>query len=125
MNESATIEVAVESKFAPRESDPAARRYVFAYTITIAHRGGAPARLLNRHWIITNANGERQEVRGRGVVGEQPRLEAGQSFKYTSAAIIETPVGSMQGDYEFESDRGARFLVPIQVFSLSVPNVVH
>jgi ApaG protein len=125
MNESATIEVAVESKFAPRESDPGARRYVFAYTVTIAHRGGEPVRLLNRHWVITNANGERQEVRGRGVVGEQPRLEAGQSFKYTSAAIIETPVGAMQGDYEFESDGGARFLVPIQVFSLSVPNVVH
>ena len=125
MNETPTIEVVVATKFAPRESDPSARRFVFAYTVTIAHKSGVPARLLNRHWIITNANAERQEVRGRGVVGEQPRLEAGQSFKYTSATVIETPVGSMQGDYEFESDSGARFLVTIEAFSLSVPNVVH
>jgi ApaG protein len=119
------IEVVVEPAFVPRDSDPAEGRFVFAYTVTIAHRGGEPARLLNRHWIITDANGERQEVRGRGVVGEQPRLLAGQAFRYTSAAVLATPVGAMQGDYEFETDRGTRFLVPIDVFSLSVPNVVH
>jgi ApaG protein len=119
------IEVLTEPKYVVRESDPAARRFVFAYTITIVHRGGEPARLVNRHWVITNADGERQEVRGRGVVGEQPRLTPGQSFRYTSAAVIETPVGAMEGDYEFEADDGRRFLVPIKVFSLSVPHVVH
>ena len=79
----------------------------------------------HRHWIITNADGVRQEVRGRGVVGEEPHIEPGASFRYTSAAVLETPVGSMQGHYEFEADGGERFLVPIPVFSLSVPNLVH
>jgi ApaG protein len=124
MSES-SIDVVAEPRFVARESEPRERRFVFAYTITIAHRGGEPARLLNRHWIITNANGERREVRGPGVVGEQPRLEAGQAFRYTSAAVLETPVGTMEGEYEFETDAGRRFAVPIAVFSLSVPNVVH
>ena len=124
MNEIA-IDVVVHPQFVARDSEPRERRFVFAYTVTIAHRGGEAARLLNRHWIITNADGERQEVRGRGVVGEQPRLEAGEAFRYTSAAVIETPVGTMEGDYEFETDGGYRFLVPITVFSLSVPNLVH
>lgn len=119
------IEVLTEPQYVARESDPAARRFVFAYTITIIHRDGEPARLLNRHWLITNADGERQEVRGPGVVGEQPRLAPGQSFRYTSAAVIDTPVGTMEGDYEFETDGGRRFLVPIKVFSLSVPHLVH
>jgi ApaG protein len=119
------IEVDVESAFVPGESEPGAGRFVFAYTVTIVHRGGVAARLLNRHWIVTNADGERQEVRGPGVVGEQPRLAPGEAFRYTSAAVLATPVGTMQGDYEFETDRGARFLVPIPVFSLSVPNLVH
>lgn len=119
------IDVVAEPRFVARESEPREGRFVFAYTITIAHRGGEPARLLNRHWVITNANGERQEVRGAGVVGEQPRLEAGQAFRYTSAAVLETPVGTMEGEYEFETDAGRRFSVPIPVFSLSVPNVVH
>jgi len=119
------IQVVTEPMYVARESKPEARRFVFAYTVTIVHRDGAPARLINRHWVITNADGACQEVRGRGVVGEQPRLECGQSFRYTSAAVIETPVGTMQGDYEFETDDGRRFLVPIDVFSLTVPHMVH
>jgi len=119
------FEILVEPRYLAGESDPRASRWVFAYTIEIHNRGNAPARLRNRHWVITDANGERQEVRGRGVVGEEPHIRPGESFRYSSAAILETPVGSMQGDYEFESDQGERFLVAIPVFSLSVPNLVH
>ena len=125
MNDEYRFEIDAEPRYVPRESDPEAHRFVFAYTITIRNTGTGSARLDNRHWVITNANGVRQDVRGRGVVGEEPYLEPGGSFRYTSAAVIETPVGTMQGHYEFESDGGKRFLVPIPVFSLSVPNLVH
>jgi ApaG protein len=125
MTEEHRFEIDVEPRYIARESDPAARRWVFAYTITIRNVGSGAARLDNRHWIITNANGVRQEVRGRGVVGEEPHIEPGASYRYTSAAVLETPVGSMEGHYEFEADGGERFLVPIPVFSLSVPNLVH
>ncbi len=125
MSEEHRFEIDVEPRYIARESDPAARRWVFAYTITIRNVGSGAARLDNRHWIITNANGVRQEVRGRGVVGEEPHIEPGASYRYTSAAVLETPVGSMEGHYEFEADGGERFLVPIPVFSLSVPNLVH
>ena len=114
-----------EPRYIARESDPTARRWVFAYTITIRNVGDVAAKLNNRHWVITNADGARQEVRGRGVVGEEPYIEPGAAFRYTSAAVLETPVGTMQGDYEFETDRGERFLVPIPVFTLFVPNAVH
>ena len=125
MNDQHQFEIEVEPRYIARESDPKARRWVFAYTITIRNTGTRAARLDNRHWIITNADGARQEVRGRGVVGEEPHIEPGGEFRYTSAAVLETPVGSMQGHYEFEADGGERFLVPIPVFSLSVPNLVH
>jgi ApaG protein len=117
--------VEAEPRYIARESDPNARRWVFAYTITIRNLGAFAARLNNRHWVITNAEGIRQEVRGRGVVGEEPRIEPGASFSYTSAAVLETPVGTMEGDYDFETDSGERFLVPIPVFTLFVPNAVH
>jgi len=125
MSERHRFEIDVEPRYIARESDPQAGRWVFAYTITIRNTGSAAAQLNNRHWVITNANGDRQEVRGRGVVGEEPHIEPGASFRYTSAAVLETPVGSMQGHYEFEADGGERFLVPIPAFSLSVPNLVH
>jgi len=125
MSDEHRFEVEVKPRYLPSESDPQARRWVFAYSIEIHNRGSAPARLRNRHWVITDANGERQEVRGRGVVGEEPHIQPGESFRYSSAAVLETPVGSMQGDYEFESESGERFLVSIPVFSLLVPNVVH
>ncbi|NJN50667.1 MAG: Co2+/Mg2+ efflux protein ApaG [Gammaproteobacteria bacterium] len=121
----AAFTVVAHPRYIARESDPSTRRYVFAYTITISNTGAVAGTLRNRHWIITNADGERQEVRGRGVVGEEPLIEPGKSFTYTSAAVIETPVGTMHGDYEFEIDGGAKILAPIRAFSLSVPNLVH
>lgn len=119
------ISIQVETRYIDRESDPERARYVFAYTITIGNEGERPARLLNRHWLITDAEGAVQEVNGPGVVGKQPRLEPGENFRYTSAAILKTPVGSMQGHYEFERDEGDRFLAEISAFSLSVPRIVH
>lgn len=119
------IQVDIETTFISEQSDIEADRYVFGYTITISNQGSLPARLLNRHWIITDANGKVEEVRGEGVVGEQPRLEPGQHYRYSSGAIIETPVGAMEGDYEMVDDRGQRFLTPIPAFSLQIPNAVH
>jgi len=118
--------IEVEPRYLPEESDPAVRRWVFAYTIRITNNGTMAATLRSRHWVITNSDGQRQEVRGRGVVGEEPYIPPGTSFRYSSAAVLETPVGSMHGDYEFEVDGGGEPLtVPIPVFSLSVPNLVH
>ena len=92
---------------------------------SISNNGGVPAKLLNRHWIITDANGKIQEVRGEGVVGEQPYLRPGEAFRYTSGAVIQTPVGSMEGEYEMIADNGECFLAPIAPFSLSMPRAVH
>ena len=119
------IEIGVETNYIEEQSDPDADRYVFAYTITISNAGAEPAKLLNRHWVITDANGKVQEVRGAGVVGEQPHLKPGESFRYTSGTVIETPVGSMQGDYEMLADDGESFLAPIAPFSLARPQVLH
>ena len=98
---------------------------MFAYNITITNGGHAPCQLLNRHWIISDASGGVEEVRGEGVVGQQPRLEPGQAFEYTSGAILKTPVGSMHGEYEFVTDDGEKFEAEIAAFSLSMPNLVH
>lgn len=119
------FEVAVETRFIAAESDPSAARYVFAYTITIANHGAAGAQLLNRYWLITNGDGQQQEVRGPGVVGNQPRIGPGESFRYTSACVLETAVGVMEGSYEFRGVDGERFDVPIPPFSLAAPNAVH
>ena len=118
------IQVHVETRFVATESDPAEPRYVFAYTITIANRGGEAAQLLNRYWLITNGDGEQQEVRGPGVVGNQPLLAPGEAFRYTSACVLTTAVGVMQGHYEFQRKDGELFDVPIDAFSLAAPNVV-
>ena len=116
----------VETRFVASESDPSEPRYVFAYTITIANRGGEPAQLLNRYWLITDGDGHQKEVRGPGVVGNQPRIAPGEAFRYTSACVLETEVGVMQGHYEFVDADGASFEVPIDAFSLAAPNVtVH
>jgi len=117
--------VEVESRYVERESDPAGERYVFAYTITIRNTGAAAGQLLNRHWWVTDGQGEVQEVEGPGVVGQQPRIPPGESFRYTSAALIGTPVGAMHGHYEFQRDDGERFDVEIPAFSLCVPAMVH
>ncbi len=119
------IQVSVVTDYLPDQSQPSAERYVFAYTVTIRNDGLTPARLLNRHWIIADANGKVQEVRGKGVVGEQPHLKPGESYRYTSGTVIETPVGSMHGSYEMEADDGTRFEAPIAPFSLAMPMTLH
>ena len=117
--------VNVQTAYVEEQSIPEQNKFVFAYTITIKNTGSVAAKLLRRHWIITDANNEIQEVRGDGVVGEQPRLTPGQSFTYTSSAVLETPVGCMQGSYEFITDDGVTFKTPIPVFRLSVPITLH
>jgi ApaG protein len=119
------IRVDVATNFIADQSEPSRNRYVFAYTITIENVGRVAAQLLTRHWIITDASGHVEEVKGDGVVGEQPHLEPGELFRYTSGAVIETPVGTMQGTYHMLGDDGVRFEAPIPVFRLSVPNVLH
>ncbi len=119
------IEVKVATQYLEAQSEPEAERFVFAYTIRIINRGDETSQLRNRHWIITDARGEVEEVRGAGVVGQEPVLEPGASFEYTSGAILKTPVGAMQGAYEFEGSDGRRYDVPIPPFSLSIPKLVH
>ena len=120
-----SIQVNVETDFVAAQSDPESRRFVFSYTITIENTGDIAARLLTRHWLITDANGQRQEVRGEGVIGEQPWLQPGESFRYTSGAILETPVGSMEGSYRMVADDGHPFDAPIPPFSLAMPGLMH
>jgi len=119
------ISVDVQTTYVDVQSAPDEDRYVFAYTITISNEGSIPAQLLSRHWIITDSNGAVQEVRGEGVVGEQPHLEPGESFRYTSGAIIKTPVGSMRGSYQMIADDGETFDAEIAPFSLSIPRTLH
>lgn len=119
------FEVAVRSVYIADQSEPDENKYVFAYTVTIRNVGTVPAQLLTRHWIITDADGKVQEVRGEGVVGEQPRLTPGENFQYTSAALIETPVGTMEGSYQMMADDGVAFDAEIPLFRLSIPNILH
>lgn len=119
------LEISVATRFLDDESDPVEDRYVFAYTIRIRNLGRLPAQLISRHWVITDANGKVEEVRGDGVVGEQPRLEPGEQFTYTSGAVLETAVGTMQGSYDMSGDDGTRFDAPIPPFTLSVPRTLH
>jgi ApaG protein len=119
------IRVDVDTSYLEDQSDPKERRYVFSYTITIRNEGSVPARLLTRHWIITDSNGKVQEVRGEGVVGEQPYLKPGQGFRYSSGAVLETPVGAMQGSYQMVADDGAQFDAPISPFRLATPGLLH
>jgi ApaG protein len=119
------IRVDVQTNYVEEQSDPRERRYVFAYTITLRNEGQLPAKLLSRHWIITDANGKVQEVRGDGVVGEQPHLKPGQGFRYSSGAMIETPVGAMQGSYQMVADDGERFDAAIAPFRLAMPGIVQ
>jgi ApaG protein len=119
------IRVSVETSYLPEQSDPGGERYVFSYTITIQNDGSEPAKLLRRHWIITDANGKVQEVRGDGVVGEQPHLAPGQGFRYSSGAILETPVGTMQGSYQMVTDLGRNFEAPIAPFRLAMPGILN
>ena len=119
------VDVSAVSQYLADQSDEAAGRYVFAYTITLRNTGSVSAQLISRHWIITDAQGLVQEVRGLGVVGAQPLLEPGQSFEYTSGAAIATSVGTMKGTYQMLAADGTRFEAPIPEFTLSVPRVLH
>ena len=119
------IQVSARTTFLPDQSDEAAGRYVFAYTITITNAGTVAAKLISRHWVITDANERVQEVRGLGVVGEQPLLKPQESFEYTSGTSIATVVGTMRGSYQMVAEDGHEFDAPIAEFTLSVPRVLH
>jgi ApaG protein len=127
MSEAVTqgIRVTVRSAFLPERSSARTRQYVFAYTVTIANEGGEPAQLVTRHWIITDGNGNVQEVRGDGVVGQQPALAPGESFEYTSGCVLETPHGTMRGSYQMVRPDGRRFDAEISPFLLSQPTAVN
>jgi ApaG protein len=119
------IRIQVATSYVDDQSEPDSDRYVFAYTITISNSGHVAAQLISRHWIITDANGKVQEVNGDGVVGEQPYLNPGEEFRYSSGAVLETPVGAMQGLYRMETDGGASFDALIAPFTLAVPGLLN
>ncbi len=119
------IDVSVSTAYLADQSDPASDRYVFAYTITIANTGTVAAQLISRHWIITDAENVTQEVKGLGVVGEQPLLRPGERFEYTSGTAMATPVGTMRGSYQMVAEDGNKFDAQIPVFTLSMPRVLH
>ncbi|TPQ24261.1 Co2+/Mg2+ efflux protein ApaG [Methylomonas sp. EFPC3] len=125
MSEKNKVLVEAQPYYVEAQSSPEQNRYVFAYTVTITNVGSTPAKLLTRHWLITDANGKVQEVNGEGVVGEHPHLNPGDSFRYTSAAMIETPVGVMQGKYQMQADTGENFNAAIPKFTLSIPRTLH
>ncbi len=125
MKNKPSIKIDSHIDYLESESQPAASRYVFAYTITIHNQSDEPARLLTRHWIITDADGKVQEVHGQGVVGETPHLSPGQTFRYTSAAMIETPAGMMHGTYQMRTDSGELFEAEIPPFTLAAPRALH
>jgi ApaG protein len=119
------VKVSARTAFIPEQSDVNSERYVFAYTITVVNIGSVPAQLISRHWIITDSNNQVQEVRGKGVVGEQPVLKPNESFEYTSGTAIATPVGTMRGSYQMKAEDGVEFDAPIPEFTLSMPRVLH
>jgi ApaG protein len=119
------VSVSPQAQYLADQSDEPAGRFVFAYTITLRNTGTVPAQLISRHWVITDANSQVQEVRGLGVVGEQPLLAPGESFQYTSGAAIATPVGTMRGTYQMVADDGTRFDASIPEFTLSIPRTLH
>ncbi len=124
-NSTQPIQVSVETEYLSGQSQPEEERFAFAYHITIENQGTGPAQLLSRHWIIVDANQERQEVRGDGVIGEQPLIEAGESYQYTSGVMLDTPIGTMQGSYQLVDDQGEHFEAQIKPFLLSTPHAVH
>jgi ApaG protein len=119
------IRVTVRSEFRPDRSAPGSGRYLFTYSILIANEGERAAKLLSRHWVITDANGEKEEVVGEGVVGQQPRIEPGETFEYTSFCILETPHGSMRGTYRMVHDDGSQFDAEIAPFALVTPGALN
>jgi ApaG protein len=124
-NNDYNFDIDVATRYLDDQSEPEQNRYVFAYTINIRNRGSVPARLLARHWVITDANGKVNEVEGEGVVGEQPWLRPGEGFQYTSGAVLETSLGTMEGSYAMLADDGTQFDAPIPAFTLAVPRTLH
>lgn len=119
------IKVEPSPQYLAEQSDPENNRYLFAYTMTIVNVGDVPAQLVSRHWIITDANNEKQEVRGLGVVGKQPLLKPGESFQYTSGSSLTTPVGTMKGSYQMVAEDGTHFEADIPEFVLAMPRTLH
>lgn len=119
------IEVQVKTRYLPEHSAPQEQRYVFAYDIIITNSGSLPAQLLTRHWLITNSNGQTQEVRGDGVIGEQPHIAPSKSFSYSSGTMLSTEVGSMQGSFTMQAEDGYQFDAPIMPFTLAIPGILH
>ncbi len=119
------IEVVAVPQYLADQSDPDQHRHVFAYTITVTNTGGTPAQLIARHWIITDADGKVEEVRGLGVVGHQPLLQPGERFQYTSGCVLTTPIGSMRGSYRLVTETGEPFLADIPAFTLAAPRILH
>ena len=119
------VTIVPKSTYVEDQSDPAKNQYVFAYTITLTNTGNVPVQLVSRHWVITDANSKVIEVKGLGVVGQQPQLKPGESFEYTSGTHLETAVGTMRGTYQMVADDGKEFDAPIPPFTLSVPRVLH
>jgi len=119
------IQIDVNTRYIEAESNSEASRFIFSYTINITNQGNIPAKLISRHWIITDANNRIQEVKGKGVIGEQPYLRPGESFQYTSGTMLETPVGSMQGSYQMIADDGHHFDAIIEPFSLALPRMLN
>lgn len=125
MSESSRVCVQVQSYYVESQSSPEEERFVFAYTVTIRNLGRMPVQLLSRYWRITNGNGRETEVQGEGVVGVQPHIEPGNDYQYTSGAVIETPMGTMEGHYEMIDAQGNALRVEIPVFRLAVPTLIH
>lgn len=119
------IQVSVQVRYLADQSNESDNRHVFAYTITLTNEGEYAVQLLSRHWIIKDANNHVQEVKGKGVVGEQPVIKPGESFEYTSGTVLATQVGTMSGSYQMQVVDGGEFSVPIPQFVLSVPRVLH
>lgn len=120
-----SIDVSVETQYIKEQSKPDSDFYVFSYTITITNNSHETAQLMTRHWVIIDSNSKKQEVRGDGVVGEQPILKPGESFVYTSGTMIETPVGTMQGSYGMMGENGNSFDAIVNEFILATPRVLH
>jgi ApaG protein len=120
-----SIKVNVQTRYIEEQSNPEKNYYIFAYTITIVNQGQQPAQLLTRHWVITDSNHKVQEVKGDGVIGEQPTLKPGEQFVYTSGTMLETSVGTMKGSYQMKADDGFQFDATIEEFVLSTPRVLH
>lgn len=127
MSDHSQYQISVEavSQFVPDQSKPDDNHFVFAYTITVRNEGAVAAQLLSRHWVIKDANGKVREVTGEGVVGEQPHVQPGEGFQYTSGAVLETSVGTMRGSYRMLADDGREFEAEIPEFTLSIPRTLH